>query len=130
MSKKEAGKAEEGSAAETVPSWEVIAGLKRSNIDVIVGKALQIKDEMKLLKAELDKLNEDGLKLLIKANVKTVEVLGNRVTRKDGSSSKLDKELLVKKHGSKVLVWLQECTIKTPTNSFLITRAKEEGDEE
>lgn len=116
-------------ADETVPDYTVIVGLKNSNIAEIAEQINEKQVEAKKLKGEIDELKQAGLKLVLKSGVKSVMVDGLRVTRADGSSSKLDKKKLAGKYGTKVLAWLEWATVKTPHTTLKVT-AKKEGEAE
>ncbi len=113
-----------------VPDYSVVKGLSEQIVDV-TREYLDLTTQRKAIELRLGELKDTGARLLIKARVKSVMVNGNRVTRTEGSSSRLDKKILVEKHGSKVLTWLEEATVRTPWTSLKVTPPSEEsGDEE
>lgn len=134
---------------EAIPDWSVIAGLrdrevkvaliddegremnpKRFDLQMIVAEAARIDQAVKIAKLNLATLKEAGWPLLAKANVKTVMVDGRRITKKDGSSSKLNKVKLAKLHGAKVLDWLKECTERKSYTTLLIGKVGNGGGDE
>lgn len=114
---------------EIVPDYTVIAGLKNTNLADIANQINAKNLEMKTLKAEVDDLKAAGLKLVIKAHVKSVMVEGLRVTKIDGTSVKLNKKKLAAKYGTKVLAWLEYATDRTSYTSLKVTAPKEAEDD-
>lgn len=120
--------AEAGAGSEVVPDWTVISGLSRSNLAEIVEEHDVIARRMKVDKARLDDLKQMGVKLLVKAGVKSVMCNGLRVTKIDGSSSRLNKQKLFKLGGERVMRWIAQATEKTNYTSLKVT-AKDEAEE-
>ena len=83
-------------ADSVVPHWSVVAGLRRSNIEAIAGEYQLIDDQIKALEGRKKELKDQSLKLLVKADVKSVQAAGCLVTRVDGVSRHLSAELLLK----------------------------------
>jgi hypothetical protein len=103
------------------PEWDQIVGLRKTKIADLVRRAAEILYREAELKKEYAELRDTIIPMLIKAGVKSTMVEGVRTTRVDGHSSKLNKQKLVAKHGTKVLDWLKECTDKTPTTGLKLT---------
>lgn len=109
-----------------VPDYTAIVGLRKTNIADIARALYENKKRREALEAEAKELREQGAKLLIKADVKVVIADGLRCTRRDSFSSRLDKDKLVKAHGTKVLKWLEDATVKTPNTTFIVKAADED----
>lgn len=114
---------------EVIPDWTVITGLRRTNLPDVVEEHDRLTARVKADKARLDELKQIGAKLLIKAGVKTVMCNGLRVTKVDGTSSRLDKQLLYKLGGDKVMTWLKKATVYSPYTTLLVKRNGEVEDE-
>jgi hypothetical protein len=102
-----------------VPSFEVIAGLKRTKITDIVAEFHAIDVQMKALKERRSELAEQGAEILTKAKVKSVMVGELRVTRMDGVSTSLSRVKLFEL-GVKETI-LEKATVRTPWTSLRVT---------
>lgn len=114
--------------AQDVPSFEVIAGLKKTRLRDIVSRFHEIDLELKVLKQQRSDLAEEGATLLTKAKVKSVMVGDLRVTRKDGVSTRLSKTRLFEL-GVKAKT-IEEATVRTPWTSLVVTDKSEKMEKE
>lgn len=114
----------ESEKKEFVPEYDAIVGLSRSKLPDIVQEHDQLSRRIAADTARLKELKQAGAELMAKAGVKVVMCAGLRVTQIDGVSSRLDKALLVKAHGTKVLGWLKDATVQT---KYISLRVKEPG---
>jgi len=112
-----------------IPDWTTIADLRRTDFDALaeeLDEQQEAKDEaerkIKVIRGELTKL-------FIKARVKTVGWNNRRVTRKDGMSSSISKDLLHKT--AKVsFAMIEKCTIRRPWTTVVISKPKTEKEGE
>jgi hypothetical protein len=81
---------------EKVPDWSTIRGLRDSDIDEWVEEHNALTREITALETKLRELKNKGVTMLLKSKVKSVMVNGYTVTRIDGTSRKLDSEMLLK----------------------------------
>jgi hypothetical protein len=114
--------------ASNTPDWTVIVGLKRTKFEQNVRRQIEIKEEIAVLNEELGTLKSEGVKLLIKADVKSVLFEGRSVTRMDGSSTSFDKKKFYKLGGDQAMDWYERSLVKTPFTTMLIGKPREEGD--
>lgn len=114
---------------ENVPTYDQIRGL-----DPKILRIAESMEEQKSIIAEankrLDELKDEGIKLMVKARVKTVMCGDLRVTKVDGVSSRLNKDKLYKLGGKKVMDMLDKATDRTPWTSLKVTPPKREEEEE
>lgn len=110
---------------ENVPAYDQIRGLD-PKIAEIVESIQQQKDIIADANARLDELKDQGIKLMVKARVKTVMCGELRVTKVDGVSTRLNKDKLYKLGGKKVMDMLDKATDRTPWTSLKVTAPKTE----
>lgn len=84
------------STESVVPAWDAIAALKRTNIEGLAARYLEVATEIATLEAERETLKKATTKLLIKADVKSVQAAGQLVTRVDGKSVSISRGNLLK----------------------------------
>lgn len=106
-------------AQEIVPDYTVVAGLRKTKILELTRRMRDIDEQMKVWKAERDELKELGVKLFIKAEVKSAIVDGWRVTRVDGQNVSISRGKLFELGVSEKI--LEKATNRVPFTTLKLT---------
>lgn len=102
-----------------VPDWSTIAAISRTNFGGLCEELIEAQEKKEEAEAAIKEIRGHLADYLIKAHVKRVGYLGRKVTRKDGMSSSISKELLLKK-AKLSLKMVEACTVKRPWTTVVI----------
>jgi len=108
-----------GQNGSEVPDYTVVKGMSRTGIEGIVAEYLEVKAKIETLEKRKHELSANGVKILVKAGVKSVMVNGVRTTVKDGVSAHISRTELIKLGVSEKVV--EKATKRTQYSTLLAT---------